>query len=417
MKKITEVNLISEGFQLREIIDGKYTHAGLAKRFGIQRNTMTRYLDSMKFIIPKFIKNVEDLFEKPLNEIIHPVEDQIKSYLLEVKDKIDHYNKTEDNKVIDDLYNYAKSYSPLYDQVMAKGNVALYQYNMGLHNSAELLLKEILKTSKENDFKEHIVYYTLQLAFIYLDQDIKKARKILNEAEIIINNQAYDGEIAKVTLFNYYHFFGVVLRRSNKHNYAREMFKKALECNVDDYRVARALSNIGLTYYGEEKYKAAIGWSKKALAKCEGNIEMTSGIQNNMANIYYAKGENPQAYKYLADAIDNFTEDFDTGCKLGIYDTYIDFYANEGAKLLDVILNVFNSCTVINQYQAHLATCVEKLIHQLQENGDYINMKKLFFSLSQYTKSEGEKRYVGELKALLVDIMHILEEKGALEFR
>jgi len=417
MKKITEVNLISEGYQLREIIDGKYTHAGLAKQFGVKKSSIIRYLDSMKFTIPKFIQNVETLFEKPLNQIIHPVEEQIKGYLLEIKDKIDHYNKTEDNKVIDDLYDYAQSYSPLYDQMIAQGNVALYQYNMGLHNSAEIMLKEILKTSKANDFKEHIVYYTLQLAFIYLERDMKKTRKILNEAEVIINGKTYDGEIAKVTLFNYYYFLGVVLRRSNKHQVAREMFKKALECNVDDLRTARTLSNIGVSYFGDKKYTAAISWSKKALAKCKGNMEMTSVIWNNMANFYYAKGEIPQAYKCLGDAMENFNDDFDPGRKILIYDTYLDFYANEGTKLLDVILDVFNSCTIINQYQAHLATCVEKLTQRLQENGDYGNMKKLFFSLSKYTKSEGEKRYVGELKEILVDIMHILEENEVLELR
>jgi len=71
----------------------------------------------------------------------------------------------------------------------------------------------------------------------------------------------------------------------------------------------------------------------------------------------------------------------------------------------------------LGNHQAHLAICVEKLTQQLQKNGDYGNMKKLFFSLSKYTKSEGEKRYVGELKEMLVDIMHILEENEALEFR
>lgn len=403
---------MGEGIQLKQLLEERYSYTDLKKRFELRRSSITRYTGGMLISNQKFIKQMEELFQKPFNQIIKTIEDQLKNYIIEIKDNIKEYNSPTDNKTFDDLYKYAIDYCKPYDLLMAKGNVGLYKYNMGLHYDAENMLKEVVDTSVEKGYKELIVYYSVQLAFVQLGYDLKLARKTLFRPGMIMAEEKIEEEISQRTLFNYYHFYGVVLRRSKKFKEAREIFHKAVEVAPNDTGLAKALSNVGVTYSEEKKYKSAIEWSRRALDKATTNVEIQSGILNNMANYYNQKGEVGKAHYYLALAMKNFHIDFEIGIKVSIYDTYLEFNATNSSKILEVILDVFQKATSVNECQHHLVTCVEKLTEQLKENEDIESMQSLLNSLISYTELTGDKRCLTDLKASAVDIIHYLLREG-----
>jgi len=122
--------------QLKKLIEENYTYAALAKQFGLEKITIIKYLGKMVIDIGSFIQQIEELFQKPYNQIVTPVEEQVKEYILNIKSNIKQYKSADDNQIFIDLCHLAEKYCQPYEQLMAKGSLALYKYNRGYKNDA-----------------------------------------------------------------------------------------------------------------------------------------------------------------------------------------------------------------------------------------------------------------------------------------
>jgi len=316
-----------------------------------------------------------------------------------------------------ELCHLAEKYCQPYEQLMAKGNLAIYKYYRGYTNEAIELLQEILDSSIEEDFKELIAYYCVQLAFFHLGIDVKISRKILQKAEEIIADEGSVGQLSKLTLFNYYHFFGVTLRRLGRHGEARKKYKKSAEYAEDDSKVARAFTNIGLSYQEEGKFKPAMNWYNKAMNKAQRHDNIKSAILNNIATLYLDNENVYMATLYIEKAMKMINRGIDPSRRIAIYDTYIDIHGNNPEKILTDIVALLKECSVFNANEHYLVSCLEKSLSHLIDNESIEDIQHLVSLVLKYSRIEGENRPLNDFMAVAVKGIHHLEDVDCFEIK
>jgi len=293
MEKVKEIKIISEGKQLKNILEEKYPYEELLEMLQLKENTLRKYLGAREISGKKFIAQLEELFQKPYNQIVNTIEDQLRDYIVTMKNTIHEYRTPADNKTVADAYNLALKYSQPYEQLMADANFAMYYANMGLPIWGAGRLEKMLESCVQYDFKELIVHYNIHLAGIYFNQEEynkEKIRTVLNRVQVILDGESSKNVVPQEDEFSYYSFSGDVLREWVEHQQAREMYHKSLDYTSDDIKIASIYNNIGLTYYHQEEYDTAIDWYNRALDQCKTDHDVIGRALNYLALTYNKKG-------------------------------------------------------------------------------------------------------------------------------
>lgn len=410
--KIDKLYIKGQGIQLKEILQSKsLTMKQIAELFGIKENSVKKELNSMIISNQKFISNIEELLRSKLNELIVSVESQVQEYIIRIRKNIKTYTDKEDSKIINELLDLSEQYTDLYHQLIAKGNVALYRFNMGLEWDAVKYLDEIIKVSEKNNFNDLALYYSVQLSYINLYEDIKQSRKILDNAAYFLQK-----DISDDVLHSYYYFYGIVLNRQGFSRQAREYFEKAEKYAVEDDQKINSLLNISLTYYNEKSYKTALLWNRKAFDKAQlaGNKNLMSTVLNNIANIYIDMGEIERAKWYIEKAMERFNEINELYRKLSIYSTYLELSSKKEEELLQEIL-ILTKYNINAESKPYLQECFKIAFNKMASSKDFATIKKMLKCLVESSEQlEGENDINGELTGVIGMLTTYLIREGAI---
>jgi len=99
MEKVKEIKLIGEGMQLRKILEEKYaSFEELLEIFQLKESSLRKQLAYKEIRGKAFRGQLEALFGKPYNEIVYTMKDQVRDYIVRMKNTIHVYNTSDDNR-------------------------------------------------------------------------------------------------------------------------------------------------------------------------------------------------------------------------------------------------------------------------------------------------------------------------------
>ena len=406
--KTIDIRVIGEGKQLKDFIAQNHSNIDLASALDLSNSTIQKYLNSKKITNLKFISKIEKLFNTSIQNMIISIEDQSKQMILNMKENIRFYNSANDNKNLIMALNLANNYLDEYYQLIARGNIALYKFNLCLAYEAEQLLEHVLKAS-ENTYPDLFIYYKIRLAHIKLDSPVESI-KILNGIRKYVNEFCIPNEI----LFNYYYLFGVLLNRLNKPNQSRKKLNFATRYCCTAEQTARVLLNIALTYFNESKYDKAIIFNNKALITTKSK-DLLGAINNNLANIYMRLKDINKAREFANKAYNIIDSNFSLNRKLNIYDTLIELDIHNYPLVVKDIFKMLDNSNLNIENLPNFINTLNNVIKYLRSKDDLDSLKILAEKIIIFCNNKGNSTLTKELESVIGKIFKILITKGEIK--
>lgn len=408
MQKVTEISIIGEGKQLKDYLAKNYPDINVSASLGFSDQSTHKYLSSRKLTSKHFINQIENLLSKKISDLVIPVENQIKQYILKIKPHIHKYNNPADGKILNELNNLAIEFLVEYYQLITLGNLAIFKYHMNLDYEWKDLIALILEKCK-GQYNDLYVYYQTQLAFMVSDP--KKALDILNETQPILR----EGNIPNSVIYSFYYFYGQSYSTTGKFKLARDKFLNSLKHAEGPDRKSKSLLNIALSYKSEEKYINALQEYHKALSIVE-NKDTRIAILNNIANVYISSEDLEKAHKYVNEAIDEFSDETDYNRVIRVCNTLLmidmDQWSFVSSRLLSMLLNGHKIADGLTEYLETINLIFDYLMHKRRYN----DVRKLLNNLiNSCSIAEGKARVNDEIKILAIDIIVKLKKKGEFE--
>ncbi len=392
--KLTEINLIGEGKQLKDYLFMYHSGMNFPEYFGLYNTTFNQYLSLAVIKNERFIKKVETLVGKEYKRIIHSVSKQVNTYVIRVKENIKQYTDIRDIEVISELHKLAAKNSDQYHILISKANLGIYKFNIGNTSEAVEILGQVLKECLNSNFEGLYVYYTVQLAYMHIN-DYKSCMALLEEVDFLVESCNIEEQ------YTYYYFYGAALNRYKKTAQAREKLYLALDLAPSDDQAAKAMLNIGLSYKLDSKKKFALEWYRKALYKSKSK-DIESAALNNIANLYCDYDETDKALHFINKALKNLPLISDIERKASIIDTYLSINSGNAHTLIDDLISLLNNSILVKENVDFLVSSFKKLTNSLSNN-EHLN--KLLDNLLSFCNTAGDNRIILEIKGVTLDVL------------
>ncbi len=417
MEKIKKILLVREGNQLRDYLAKKnMTELELAIKVNKYETSIKSYLKKKIITSSVFIEQLEEIFNISYSEMVITIEQQIKNYIAQIKKDIKYYNSKEDSKVINELYELTlckENNIDLYHQLVSKGCLALYRFNIELYNEAVDMLKEVIDIANDKGITELEVYYSVQLSYVYMFVDKKQCTRILDDIA-----KRFNDSISNDTLYSYHYFYGIILLQNNKlkesKNYkeARNFFEKSTGFASSQTQKTRSILAVAETFSLEKKYKKALIENRKALVVANGDVELTCNVLNNIASLHIDKGDNIEASRYLNQALEYLDNINNIKMKYYIYDTYIRVSPKDIEEIIIDVMNLLVNNPLTKENECYISKCYNTIFEKLKENNDIYNIKKILNFLLSYLNKEGKADTINELRNVIINVLLYINEKG-----
>lgn len=387
--KVTEIDLLGEGFQIKKYIMQHYSTNDLndavelltADLSNYEPSSIHRYLRSKTIKNQKFKRELSALLNKNYEDIVVDIKKQLTAYVNNIKDNMLFYNDENDIMLLTQLYNLTIKFKLEYNQItIAKGNIALHKLSMQQLVEARRLLNETILEAEENNYIDLAVYYRIQLAYAYLNENPKISHNTIKSMNIEENKS----KLSNNTLHRYYYFFGILLQVMDK---SMDAIKKLDEaCKYADNSTAKlkCIINKAICYKNIKKFKASLKWNKEAIKLAKDDKDILSGIYNNISNLYIHKNDLKSAKFYINEALKMKPDDVNR--KICIIDTYISLYDDD--SIYDKIVEILEESKKINQNRKYISRCIESAIDKLIKNNNIITLKKLINYIIAFLEKE-----------------------------
>jgi len=324
MEKVKEIELIGEGMQLRKILEEKYPFEELLEIFQLKESSLRKQLAYKEIKGKAFRLQLETLFEKPYNEIVYTMKDQVRDYIVRMKNTIHDYNTSDDNRTVAKACELASKYCQLFEQMMAEANFIMCHINQLKYSWGPWRMEETIKKCSEYGFNDLVVYYSNLLVNFYYDEGTaqEKVQNALNRVQLILDDEDLSSTIPQEDKYDYYSIAGELMRDWGEYQQAKDMYHRSLDHTNDEVKIAASYNKIGSTHYLQGEYDTAIEWCNKSLDICKTDHDVMCLAENYLALTYNKKGDKDKMNANIIDMFEHLSSDTDRRIKIELFDTF-----------------------------------------------------------------------------------------------
>lgn len=401
-----DINILKPGKQIRAVIIEKY---GSVEKFADILNrypsSIYRYLRSsdcgshiFKGILVKYLDIGYD-------DIVIPVEEQIKNFVSNIMLHIKEYSGKDDLETLEKLRKICLKYNLETQHALMQRNIALYHYYNNSPETAVEMLKTAIEVLETKGLQEHIFMCLCDLGLVYYyKNNLKKSKIVYGKAENMIGKVNLQKDL--LYLFNYR--YGILLTNMNKHNESIEYLKKSLKYATDYTKKGNSYTGIGTVYLNKKSYNISLKSHFEALNNY--NIDDYVNISrtyNNIADAYLCYEEYDLALTYVNKALDLTRKN-----NISKYFMYLQTYTQILIKLdnaeeaIDELISILECIDDLYLFQNRIISAIRIILDYAVVKDKHSIINRLELEINHLVLlMDSDSQYSKDMKSMLYEII------------